>query len=90
MNELTLYWENVGIYEVKRYFKALASAMQNLPDFIQKQNGAISTTGTTYTIRIGQDELNTFYVHRMKYLKILHSHLIKIKLQPPVDVISCN
>ncbi|MBU5354230.1 hypothetical protein KQI74_18225 [Paenibacillus barcinonensis] len=60
MNELTLYWENIGIYEVKRYFKALASAMQNLPDFIQKQNGAISTTGTTYTIRIGQDELNTF------------------------------
>ncbi|MEK3824533.1 hypothetical protein MHI38_07565 [Paenibacillus sp. FSL K6-1558] len=60
MNELTLYWENVGIYEVKRYFKALASAMQNLPDFVQKQNGAISTTGTTYTIRIAQDELNTF------------------------------
>ena len=60
MNELTMYWENIGIYEVKRYFKALASAMQNLPDFIQKQNGAIATTGTTYTIRIGQDELNTF------------------------------
>lgn len=60
MDELTLYWENIGIYEVKRYFKALASAMQNLPDFIQKQNGGISTTGTTYTIRIGQDELNAF------------------------------
>ncbi|UPK42294.1 coiled-coil domain-containing protein [Paenibacillus pabuli] len=60
MDELTIYWENIGIYEVKRYFKALASAMQNLPQFIQEQNGGISTTGTTYTIRIGQDELNTF------------------------------
>ncbi|WP_440111106.1 coiled-coil domain-containing protein [Paenibacillus sp. QZ-Y1] len=60
MDELTLYWENIGIYEVKRYFKALASAMQNLPDFIQEQNGGISTTGTTYTIQIGEDELNTF------------------------------
>ncbi|WP_310142688.1 hypothetical protein [Paenibacillus amylolyticus] len=60
MNELTIYWENIGIYEVKRYFKALASAMQNLPDFIQNQNGGISTTGTTYTIRIGQNELNQF------------------------------
>ncbi|MGX1828825.1 coiled-coil domain-containing protein [Paenibacillus taichungensis] len=60
MDELTIYWENIGIYEVKRYFKALASAMQNLPQFIQEQNGGISTTGTSYTIRIGQDELNTF------------------------------
>ncbi|QOS80255.1 hypothetical protein JNUCC31_04815 [Paenibacillus sp. JNUCC31] len=60
MDELTSYWENIGIYEVKRYFKALAAAMQNLPQFIQEQNGGISTTGKTYTIRIGQDELNTF------------------------------
>ncbi|MEN1988726.1 hypothetical protein [Paenibacillus hubeiensis] len=60
MEELTNYWENIGIYEVKRYFKALAAAMQNLPQFIQEQNGGISTTGTTYTIRIGQDELNAF------------------------------
>ncbi|MGC5773779.1 coiled-coil domain-containing protein [Paenibacillus pabuli] len=60
MDELTIYWENIGIYEVKRYFKALAAAMQNLPQFIQEQNGGISTTGKTYTIRIGQDELNTF------------------------------
>ncbi|WP_337039283.1 hypothetical protein [Paenibacillus illinoisensis] len=60
MEELTIYWENVGIYEVKRYFRALAAAMQNLPQFIQDQNGGISTTGTAYTIRIGQDDLNQF------------------------------
>ncbi|MFC9710352.1 coiled-coil domain-containing protein [Paenibacillus sp. NPDC056933] len=60
MDELTSYWENIGIYEVKHYFKALAAAMQNLPQFIQEQNGGISTTGKTYTIRIEQDELNTF------------------------------
>ncbi|MCM3784447.1 hypothetical protein M3231_15800 [Neobacillus mesonae] len=60
IEELTVYWNNVGLHEVKRYFGALASAMNNLPDFVQKEKGMLSTNGLTYTIRINEDQLNTF------------------------------
>ncbi|OAB72906.1 hypothetical protein PNBC_14925 [Paenibacillus crassostreae] len=60
MDEFILYWENVGLYEVKRHFKALASAMQDLPEFIQNTKGIISIKGSTYTIDITEEQLNTF------------------------------
>lgn len=60
IKEFTSYWENVGIYEVKRYFAALSSAMNDLPDFIQNKKGAIRTNGTTYSIEIQEDDLNEF------------------------------
>ncbi|MHA0855828.1 coiled-coil domain-containing protein [Paenibacillus sp. CMAA1364] len=60
MNEFNIYWENVGLYEVKRYFKALASAMNDLPTFIQNTKGMMRVNGSTYTIDITEDQLNTF------------------------------
>ncbi|MDO7905424.1 hypothetical protein Q5741_03235 [Paenibacillus sp. JX-17] len=60
IGELTQYWENVGLHEVKRYFEALASAMQGLPNFIQQQPGAIETNGRNYTIRIEEDAFNDY------------------------------
>ncbi|WP_260866874.1 hypothetical protein [Paenibacillus sp. Y412MC10] len=60
IEEFTLYWENVGLNEVKTYFNALASAMNDLPEFIQNQDGAIRTNGTTYNIDIKEDDLNAF------------------------------
>ncbi|MWV45251.1 hypothetical protein GRF59_16645 [Paenibacillus sp. HJL G12] len=60
IQEFTNYWENVGMYEVKRYFSALSSAMDDLPEFIQNKKGAIRTNGTTYSIEIQEDDLNDF------------------------------
>lgn len=60
IEEFTLYWENVGLYEVKRHFRALASAMENLPDFVQGSKNILKTNGKVYTINIHEDELNAF------------------------------
>ncbi|OOC64111.1 hypothetical protein BBD40_00720 [Paenibacillus ihbetae] len=60
IEEFTLYWENVGLYEVKRHFRALANAMENLPDFVQGSKNILKTNGKVYTINIHEDELNAF------------------------------
>ncbi|GAK39675.1 hypothetical protein PUW24_26345 [Paenibacillus urinalis] len=60
IEELNTYWSNVGIHEVKRYFGALASAMNNLPSFVQQEKGILSTNGRTYSIRINEEQLNDF------------------------------
>jgi len=60
IEEFTLYWENVGLYEVKRHFRALANAMENLPDFVQGSKDILKTNGKVYTINIHEDELNAF------------------------------
>jgi hypothetical protein len=60
ISELTAYWENVGVYEVNRHFKALAQAMQDLPQFIQQQQGAMITNGKTITINIREEDFNRF------------------------------
>ncbi len=60
MNEFTLYWETVGLYEVKRHFRALSLAMKDLPEFVQNTKGIIQAKGSTYAINITEDQLNTF------------------------------
>ncbi|WP_211745457.1 hypothetical protein [Paenibacillus sp. Marseille-Q4541] len=60
IGELTSYWNNIGIHEVKKYFNALAVAMENLPSYVQKEPGIISMNGSTYTIRITEAQLNDF------------------------------
>ncbi|WP_339324096.1 hypothetical protein [Paenibacillus sp. FSL W8-0194] len=69
ISEFTAYWENIGIYEVKRYFSALASAMNDLPEFIQSKKGAIRTNGTTYTIEVQEKDLNEFLVSKNELFK---------------------
>ncbi|MCM3337066.1 hypothetical protein M3650_00015 [Paenibacillus sp. MER TA 81-3] len=59
IQEFTTYWKNVGLFEVRHYFRALADAMQKLPDFVQK-SGSISMNGKTYTITIQEEQLNQF------------------------------
>ncbi|MED5020330.1 hypothetical protein P9847_23975 [Paenibacillus chibensis] len=66
IKEFTSYWENVGMYEVKRYFSALSSAMDDLPEFIQNKKGAIRTNGTTYSIDIQEKDLNEFLKSKNK------------------------
>lgn len=60
IEEFTLYWENVGMYELKRHFRALADAMNNLPTFIQSSKNMLKTNGKEYTINIHEDDLNQF------------------------------
>ncbi|MBY0022558.1 phage regulator Rha-like protein [Paenibacillus jamilae] len=60
IGEMTAYWENVGVYEVNKHFKALAQAMQDLPQFIQQQQGAMITNGKIITISIREEEFNRF------------------------------
>lgn len=60
ISEMTAYWENVGVYEVNKHFKALAQAMQDLPQFIQQQQGAMITNGKVITISIREDDFNRF------------------------------
>lgn len=58
--EITDFWQNVGFYEVKRYFKALAQAMTQLPSWVQKNKDMLEINGFNYTITVSQDKLNTF------------------------------
>ncbi|WP_438351639.1 coiled-coil domain-containing protein [Paenibacillus sp. FA6] len=74
MDEFNLYWENVGLYEVKRHFKALASAMNDLPEFIQNTKGVISAKGSTYTIDITEDQLNTFLRSKNDLFNVFSFH----------------
>ncbi|WP_172194131.1 hypothetical protein [Saccharibacillus qingshengii] len=59
--ELNVYWNNVGLYEVDEYFAELAAASNELPDFLQKSGKMkVSGLGTRYTIKLTDTELNDF------------------------------
>jgi hypothetical protein len=60
MEELQAYWKNVGLYEVKQHFKALASAMTHLPEYVKKTPGIIQTSGLKTKLTITDDQLNQF------------------------------
>jgi hypothetical protein len=60
MEELQAYWENVGLYEVRQHFKALANAMRNLPDFVKATPGIIQTNGLQTKLTITDEQLNEF------------------------------
>ncbi|NGZ73864.1 coiled-coil domain-containing protein [Saccharibacillus alkalitolerans] len=59
--ELNVYWNNVGLYEVDEYFSSLAAASNKLPDFLQSSGKMqVSGLGTRYTIELTDGELNDF------------------------------
>lgn len=74
IKEFTAYWDNVGIYEVKRYFSALSSAMDDLPEFVQSKKGAIRTNGTTYNIEVNENDLNEFLRNKNEIFKNFAFH----------------
>ena len=59
IQEFTQYWQSVGLFEVKHYFRSIAKAMQTLPDFVSK-NGNLVANGLEYTLTIKDSELNQF------------------------------
>lgn len=60
LREFTLYWENIGLHEVKTYFKALSSAMNKLPQFVQNREGVLTRKGMTYELKLKEEDLNEF------------------------------
>ena len=60
LEEFTQYWENIGLHEVKTYFKALSAAMNNLPQFVQNREGILERRGMTYQLKLKEEDLNEF------------------------------
>jgi len=69
MKELTSYWETEGMKEVKTYFNALSSAMQQLPAWVQDNPDMIDISGFKYTITVAESELNSFLVEQNELFK---------------------
>jgi hypothetical protein len=60
MQELQVYWKNVGLYEVKQHFQALADAMQELPAWVKENPGMVQTSGLKTKLTITDAQLNEF------------------------------
>lgn len=60
IQQLQSFWENKGIEEVNKYFRALALSMNELPGWLQKNEQYISMKGFKYTISLPDDALNSF------------------------------
>lgn len=60
IEELTAYWENVGLHEVRRYFKALASAMMDFQDFLKDHQDSLVSENGGYVLVIREEDLNAF------------------------------
>ncbi|MBW5444847.1 hypothetical protein GE107_02050 [Cohnella sp. CFH 77786] len=60
MAELEAYWKNVGLYEVRRNFRALAGAMQDLPDWLRDHPETMETKGLKTKLTIPDSGLNEF------------------------------
>lgn len=69
LEEFTRYWENIGLHEVKTYFKALSSAMNHLPQFVQSHDGMLTRKGMTYNLALKQEDLNSFLVSQNPLFK---------------------
>ncbi|KAI7255394.1 hypothetical protein KC345_g11139 [Hortaea werneckii] len=66
LEEFTKYWENIGIHEVRTYFKALSTAMKHLPQFVQNRDGVLVRKGMTYNLALKEEDLNEFLVSQNK------------------------
>ncbi|MFD3258483.1 coiled-coil domain-containing protein [Paenibacillus lentus] len=60
IEELTTYWENVGLHEVRRYFRALASAMMDFQDFLKDHQDSLVSENGGYVLVIREEDLNAF------------------------------
>ncbi|CAI6019824.1 coiled-coil domain-containing protein [Cohnella sp. JJ-181] len=69
LEEMQAYWENAGLYEVRRHFGALAKAMNKLPDWIQKHPEALKTKGLSTTLTLTDVQLNEFLHAQSELLK---------------------
>ncbi len=69
IQELTSYWENVGLYEIRRYFRALSTAMSQFPDFLNDHKDSLSSGKNGYTLTVKEEDLNDFLHSKNDLLK---------------------
>jgi len=69
LEEMQAYWQNAGLYEVRRHFSVLAKAMNKLPDWIEKHPEALKTKGLSATLTLTDKELNAFLQSQSELLK---------------------
>ncbi|MEK4250507.1 hypothetical protein [Paenibacillus sp. FSL W7-1287] len=60
IEQLIQFWEQQGIVQVRAYFEALASAMNELPGWLQKNSQYFSYKGFNYTVTLPEDVLNQY------------------------------
>ncbi|WP_068696472.1 hypothetical protein [Paenibacillus yonginensis] len=60
IEDLGNFWNDVGLTEVRKYFKALDQAMKDFPDFVKQYDGSLATNGLNYTLTIKEEDLNAF------------------------------
>ncbi|WP_027091095.1 coiled-coil domain-containing protein [Cohnella thermotolerans] len=60
MEEMQAYWKNVGLFEVRQHFDALAKAMDKLPEWIQNHPETLQTSGLKTTLTLTDEQLNEF------------------------------
>ena len=58
--EWIAWWENTGLPEVERHFRALAAAMEGLPGWLAERKDLVKSSGFTYTVRLPEEDLNAF------------------------------
>lgn len=68
IEELTTYWENVGLHEVRRYFRALSTAMSEFPDFLSNHKDSLVSVKGGYTLIIREEDLNNFLHEKQEML----------------------
>jgi len=69
IEELTVYWQNVGLYEIRRYFKELSAAMAEFPDFLQEHPESLASDNGGYVLTVQEKDLNDFLHSRSDLLK---------------------
>ncbi|MNO13374.1 hypothetical protein D3C76_30060 [compost metagenome] len=80
IQELTAYWENVGLYELRKYFQALSSAMSHFPDFLQQNENSLIAEKGGYRLEIREEELNAFLYSQNELLKDMSFRFEKDKI----------
>jgi peptidoglycan hydrolase CwlO-like protein len=64
IEELTREWEQHGLPLFRRYFAALAEAMEQLPEMINDYEDVLTSRGLTWTFHVSDDVLNDFLRRR--------------------------
>lgn len=69
MDEMQTYWQNVGLFEVRRQFDSLAKAMNDLPQWIEQHPEMLQTSGLKTTLTITDAQLNDYLHSQDEQLK---------------------
>lgn len=64
IERLTADWKTKGLRAVKQYFAALATAMQDFPEFLADNRQNLTIRGLSYSMLIREQELNEYLLQK--------------------------